>query len=146
MFAEKRPTAVSVIGWAWIVLGGLMLLSAGSALVLTSFYGGFSFPFALNTYRLFSVLELVVGSCGLVAGVSFLKLRLWSRIALETLSWLAIAGILASSVGLMFSVPGLPALFIGVAIGMSLLYCVPLGLMLRALRSDKVRDALSASA
>ena len=87
MYEEKRPTCVTVIGWAWSILGGLMCLSAIFALLGSLMMGemmgegvqGHSDgPFVFRILPVLAIVQVGVGVLGLVAGINFLKLRAWS--------------------------------------------------------------------
>ena len=161
MYQEKRPTCITVIGWAWIIIGGLMCLSAIMALFSSVMIGQMShadpetqrnMPTIFKYFPLLAIVQICVTSAGLVSGISFLKLKSWSRNVLEILSWvllLFIAGfgifwvfnwISATSgngpqgFGIMGTVMGV--IFIGI-------YGVPLGIMVRYLRGDKVKNAIN---
>ncbi len=97
MFLEKRPTCVTVIGWAWIVIGGLACLSVIWIVLLTYVVEpGFGAPDALRhggtaivwfgLIPLLLLIEAAFGVLGLVAGINFLKLKAWSRKVLLVLS------------------------------------------------------------
>jgi hypothetical protein len=92
MYQEKRPTCVTVIGWVWIVLGGLMLFSGfmallGSLLIRDVMQGGPAMPSYFKFYPVLVAVQLIVATLGLVAGVNFLKLKPWSRGILEGVTW-----------------------------------------------------------
>jgi hypothetical protein len=149
MFVEKRPTCVTVIGWAWIILGGLGSIAAISA--FAAFLGGppmgTSFDWA---FPLLAGVQLIICVVGFVSGVLFLKLRAGARGVLEVLTWaaLGLAG-LASLYPIVLSLVAGQPMFIGelVILGMiAAIYLVPFGIMLRYLRGARVRAAFELGA
>lgn len=69
MFQEKRPTCVTVIGWAWIVIGGLASFSAIPAFVAWSM-GALDdpkHPWITKIYPLLVGVQFGVALLGLVA-------------------------------------------------------------------------------
>ena len=163
-FVEPRPTCVTVIGWAWIIIGGLLCLSGIMAIFYpitmeltseTHFIAPQNVAGVLVLLGLLAVVLMGIGVLGLVSGVSFLKMTPWSRRVLEILTWLALVYVaVLGTIGVYTmmseagreSAPGLrimAAFWVALVIG---LYVVPLVIMLRYLRGRKVRNALSALA
>ncbi len=157
MYQEKRPTCVTVIGWAWIIIGGLMCLSAGMALfstimITTMMQEEQDAPLIFYIFPLLAIVQIGIGSLGVVAGIQFLKLKAWARSALEVLTWLFLLFVLgfmvfwliiwvsitsahgADSLGIMGAVMG---------VVMTGIYGIPLGIMLKYLRGSKVRNAVN---
>ncbi len=158
MYQEPRPTCVTVIGWVWVIIGGLMMLSAAMGLLasLAAPHPPTSDPRPLM-FRIFPVLatvQMCVAALGAISGFHFLKLKAWSRTVLEILTWL----LLAFSIGFaVFWVRewldvtsqhsntnfGLMGALMGVVV--TGIYAVPLGVMLKYLRGTKVKNAVGAT-
>jgi lysylphosphatidylglycerol synthetase-like protein (DUF2156 family) len=105
MSPGKRPTAVSVIAWTWIITGGFAVFSGIMSLLMfaamptlqseLSHAPGMSQGVGLMTsmFRYFGWLvavQLVLAAVAIVAGIQFLRLRSWARAALEILSWVSL--------------------------------------------------------
>jgi hypothetical protein len=160
MFQEKRPTCVSVIGWTWIILGTLMVFSSILALLSWNMIGENAKAdpeFQQNMHRIMkyfsyiAVTQLLVVIIGLVSGINFLKLKSWSRIILEILTWLFILFIVGFGIywefGWLKMTSGIgPKGFdiMGAVMGVVIIaiYGVPLGIMLKYLRGDIVKNAM----
>jgi sterol desaturase/sphingolipid hydroxylase (fatty acid hydroxylase superfamily) len=130
MSQQPRPTSVTVIGWASIVLGVLAILSSSMAIGV----------------------QLPVGALGLMAGISFLKRRRWSRGVLELLTWLVLvfvvslgAYFLAVWTSMFLQGQG-PSGFwpLGAVMGVVItaVCALPLGIMLKHLRGERVKTAM----
>lgn len=156
MFQEKRPTCVSVIGWVWIILGGLMCLSSAMAILSFAVIGEMAhddsdMPFLFQIFPWIVAVQIIVAVIGLVAGVNFLKLKAWSRRILEILTWAMILFVIgfggflffhiysASSMQLSLGFGIMELIFMIVVIG---IYGVPLSIMLKYLRGEKVKSAM----
>lgn len=161
MYQEKRPTCVTVIGWAWAILGVLMCVAAvmaffGWCFILTDISNTHTrnqqnAPVMFWAFPLAFVGQIVVASLGIVAGINFLRLRSWSRGVLEVLTWLLlifdvgfglfwVAGwivITSRDSPLAFSIMGSVIGTVSIVI-----YGIPLGFMLKYLRGDTVRNAM----
>ncbi|MDP3543404.1 MAG: hypothetical protein Q8T11_13125 [Elusimicrobiota bacterium] len=156
MFQEKRPTCVTVIGWAWIIIGGLMCFSAimgfiASVMMRMQPQGSDALPDIVRIFPILAVLQVAIGALGIFSGISLLKLRPWSRRTLETLTWLLI--LFTAGCGVTMLVPitmghlnqfGIFSAILGLFT--ISVYGVPLGIMVKYLRSDAVKDALTRSA
>lgn len=160
-FTEARPTAVTVIGWAWIILGAFMLLSAGMGLVMSltvpppdpALLDGEA-PFAgiWRYFWLLATVQLGVAGLGVFAGLRLLALQSWARTALELLSWLAILALVGYAifwvinsyavVGAEADELGFARVFAFAGVGVTMIYAVPVGFMIYHLRSAKVRAAV----
>lgn len=160
MFQEKRPTCVSVIGWVWIILGVLMCFSAAMAILSSIVIGDMAHndpdtPFIFKIFPLVAVVQIIVAVIGLVSGINFLKLKAWARSILEILTWAMILFVIGfsgfaffyiystSSLQPSFGFGILELIFMIVIIGT---YGVPLGIMLKYLKGEKVRSAMIGSA
>lgn len=165
LLQESRPTSVTVIGWAWIIIGGAMLLAASLGLVVTASNpapipaedSSSPVPFAgMWAYIVpLAFVQLGVGVIGLVAGIRLLALEAWARTVLEVLSGLLILVLVSMALGWIryfLSLGGDEAgesfgiMFPIVGVFMVGFYGAPLGLMIYHLRSDKLREAVSSSA
>lgn len=144
MFVEKRPTCVTVIGWAWIVIGIL-----GSLAAISAFGGGIAdaaleFGYGAIVLTL-AIVQIFVCALGAVSGVAFLKLRPWALRSLEGLTWvlLALFAIATAYPIVMTSLAGhVIALGELMIIGViASVYIAPLVIMLIYLRGDRVRAA-----
>jgi hypothetical protein len=165
MYQEKRPTCVTVIGWAWIIMGALMCLSALMALFASLMMMGQisamspdaqqSVPALFRFFPLLAIVQIGVAAFGIISGINFLKLRLWSRNALEILSWL----VLLFAIGFMmfwltnwFSMTssqepvGLSIMGAVMGVVVMAIYGVPFAIMLKFLRGDKVKTAIKTAA
>jgi hypothetical protein len=143
MYVEPRPTCVTVIGWVWIVLGGMACVTSALALpaMASSMAPGDG---GAVLFPAIAAVQLLIGAVGLISGIHFLKLKPWSRSVLEALTWVFVllaAG--SSAIPLVLSVRGGAPMAAGEAViiaVIALTYVVPLGIMLRYLRGAKVRS------
>ena len=160
MYQEKRPTCVTVIGWAWIIIGGLMFFSAIMALLSSVMISHMSqansefqqnMPAIFRFFPLLAIIQIGVATIGLVSGINFLKLKAWSRNALEVLTWILI--VIMAGFGIFWEYGWLsmptghsPKGFdiMGAVMGVVIIgiYGVPLGIMIKYLRGDKVKNAI----
>lgn len=161
MFQEKRPTCVTVIGWAWIIIGGLMCLS--SVMGLFSFFmidqisqthatAHQEIPAILKIFPLLAIVQIFIGGLGFFSGINFLKLKIWSRNVLEILTWLILIFLVGFMVYWVFNWLSMSAghgpknFAVGGAImGIVVtgIYAVPLGIIVKFLRGDKIKNAMS---
>ena len=156
MYLEKRPTFVTVIGWAWIIIGSLMCLSAAMVFFIPFMVGdivqdGSEIPLIFKIFPVLALVQISVAVLGIVSGVNFLKLKPWSRNVLEVLTWFLLIFIIGFGIFWVYNwnsvISGdgqlglnLIPLFMG--IGIIGIYGFPLGIMLKYLRGKKVRDAI----
>ena len=146
MFEEKRPTAVSVVGWVWIVLGALAIPTGALYLTVSLFQPDTGFM-PLWYSVLLGAVQCGMGVAGVVCGVAYLRMTPWSRWALETLCWVLLALIVSSAVSVFFVGGGGFGWYFGlIGLGFSAMYSIPVVLMIRSLRSAKVREAMGAPA
>ncbi len=164
MFQEKRPTCVSVIGWVWIVLGALMAFSAAMALLSWNMIGTHAkadpefqqnMPSIIKYFPYLAAVQLLVAVTGFVSGINFLKLKSWSRMALEILTWLLLLFVVGfggytvsqffseSSSNSTFGFGTIEIIFMIAIFGM---YLIPLTIMVRYLKGKKVKTAMIGSA
>lgn len=161
MNTEKRPTCVTVIGWVWVILGGLMCFSAvmgifASLMMHQMVAADPSMQVEMPAiFRIFPLLAL--GQAGLailaiVAGIKFLKLQAWARTVLEGLTWFFLTfivgfGIFWVIMWCSMSSPGSPPGFsiFGAIMGVASLafYGVPMGIVLWFLRGNTVKQAMA---
>ena len=170
----KRPTAVSVIGWLWLVVGVLLFGRSMLNVVLWKIAQAQS-PELLQEYgqraeRLWilgqffrhavaiNVLEGMFGAAAGLIAWGFLQLKSWARPALEAASWILLAFL---SVGVAFFFKYWPVLealapdpgltserrlrFVYGAFGVAGLLIAGTLVMLGLLRSRGVRAAFSGS-
>ncbi len=157
MYLEKRPTFVTVIGWAWIIIGSFMCLSAAMAFFIPFMVGyivqdGSEVPLIFKILPILAIVQISVAVLGIVSGVNFLKLKPWSRNVLEVLTWFLLIFIIGFGifwVSNWFSVisgydqRGLNLMPIFMSIAIIGIYGFPLGIMLKYLRGKKVHDAIN---
>lgn len=156
MYQEKRPTCVSVIGWAWIVIGVLMCLSSVFMLAMMMaddmLKEARDMSFLFYIFPLLAVVQVGAGILAIVSGINFLKLKSWSRIVLEVLTWIFLVVIIVymvlwSLIWFLFPSGFHPTGFLIVlaimAVVISGIYAVPLIIMLKYLRGPKVKNALN---
>ncbi|MDY6845490.1 MAG: hypothetical protein SVW57_15545 [Thermodesulfobacteriota bacterium] len=164
MFQEKRPTCVTVIGWTWIILGGLMFFSSIMALFSFSMISQTSqansqshqdIPAIFKYFPLLAIVQIGVSVTGLVSGINFLKLKSWSRSVLEILTWLLLLFVVGfggffifqwSSMSSPHTSFGFSIMEFVMAIGIFGIYGIPLGIMVKYLRGEKVKKAIIDSA
>jgi hypothetical protein len=103
MSINQRPTCITVIGWFWVISGGLACFGAIGAVFSFVMIGKMSqaHPEALQNmsaiFRFIPVLAPVqvgVGILGIVSGINFLKLKPWARAIVEVLAWLLLLYVL----------------------------------------------------
>jgi hypothetical protein len=162
VFQEKRPTCVTVISWVWIGIGGFMGFSAIMGLFVSLMFTGnpgHNMPGLVRLSQLFAfvaVIQLGMAVLGIIAGINFLKLKAWARNVLEALTWLVliyIGGFMvfwllvciswskAAHDSAEFPIVGAVAGAV-FGVGVSAIYGVPFAIMLKFLRSDKVKLAI----
>lgn len=104
---DERPTAVTVIGWLFIGMSGLMIFSALMSFAAFSMMPDMdeamrempaTMPHQMRglfgLFRYFTIIsggQIVVAGFTLFAGFRFLQRRAWARTYLEVLSWVSIA-------------------------------------------------------
>ena len=160
MYQEKRPTCVTVIGWVWIILGSLMFFSAIMALFSSVLIGQMSqsdpealkdMPAIFKYFPLIAIGQIGIAILGFVSGISFLKLKIWARNVLEVLTWLLLLFIVGFMIFWVFNWISMtsghgPRGFgiMGAVMGVAItgIYGVPLGIMMKYLRGDKVKNAM----
>lgn len=155
MYREKRPTCVTVIGWAWIIIGGLMCFSAIMALISSIMMGMGAqdepdLPLIFRLFPLIAIVQIGFAALGLISGIHFLKLRSWARHALEMLTWLCLLFLLAFMVYWVYEWLSMPSGgstgfgILGAVMGVVItaIYTIPLGIMLKYLRGETVKNAI----
>ncbi len=161
MYLEKRPTSITVIGWAWIVIGGLMLISSVPALFMSvslnsdpSFQEQEDIPFVFRYFVYFAFLQCLFSVVGIISGVNLLKMKLWARNALEILSWILLVSLVffliywsINWLSFQEEIPDDSSSYIGLimAIMITSIYGVPLIIMIRKLRSKLFKDVFTTS-
>jgi hypothetical protein len=131
MSKNKRPMCITVIGWFWIIIGVVIFL--GSVMMLFSFF--VVRIDQINQSILIPLVLIPISILIIASGISFLKLKPWTRKILEILSWLAI--ILSFGDGI-FGVVHLssykPLLWDG-------LFCIPFAIIIKYLRGNTVKNS-----
>ena len=114
-----------------------------------------AFPFFFKIFPLLAVIQIGAGIVGLISGINFLKLKSWSRTVLEILTWLLLIYCIGFGIFWAFSwishnIEESPSGFtiIGVVMGVMIIciYGVPLFIMLKYLRGNKVKTAMEKAA
>jgi hypothetical protein len=110
--SSERPAVVTVVGWAFVLVSLLMLLSGGmglAALLLVEGASRAGLPEAfegapamfyvtvvfLRHFGALAALQVVVAALVLFCAAKFMRLRAWARSALELFTWLSLLGLLA---------------------------------------------------
>lgn len=125
--SNERPTSVSVVGWFFMIIGGLSLLSAIGYIVASTINGNAILSAWPGFVQILIAGFIAYGGFGLLRGSAFM------RQALEVSSYLIVVLLVVYSVSVArdFSSWG-P--FLGLA-----LYIIPLAFVIRALRSRRVK-------
>ena len=158
MNGNPRPTCISVIGWFWIIVGGLMFLSGtiGFVAFLLTLCPAqnenilrHSVSPLLWVVPVVAILQLVVAILAVVSGIHFLKLRHWARRALEVLTWAFLILVVGFGVCWVFmwtttSSARFGITIVGTVMGalITIAYGTPLVIVLRFLRGQKVLSAM----
>lgn len=156
-FVEARPTPVTVIGWAWVIVGGMMLLSASLVLIMQivapppELAEDVPLAWFWRHFALFAVGQVAFSTFGIVAGRRFLKLERWARGALEVASWIVLGLVLSFLVVWVLNAGAMLGADDGIGAGVlivpgvisTLMYAGPVGVMIYHLRSERVRNAMT---
>lgn len=144
----ERPTTVSILGWGWLVVGGLGVLwylaSLGMFInfMMTSPEWISGDPMYVWVGGGSTVVQCLAAGLGAVAGWYLLQGRSWARTALEILSWLAVAefalGVLVATVGMVGT--GAMVIIGIVAVFASGVLTLPFAASVYFLRSAEVRE------
>ena len=130
----ERPTSVSVIGWFFIVMGGLSVISGALALALSA-----SLETESDLVPLWQIIvQIILASSAVIGGFYFIKGSVLSRYYLEVLTWVCLILLvyfLRNFTGFLSS-GGMGAT---VFIINTLVMLVPLGLILYFIRCSKVK-------
>jgi hypothetical protein len=143
MSKNKRPMYITVIGWFWILLNVVLCLIVG-ILFLAPLIAAFqsipdkNIPIRPIFFMVFSLILTLISIFGIVSGINFLKLKSWTRKALEIHSWLFL--IILVGVGFYWTV-----VQTAFSKGLSLLFLIlPLVIILKYLRVNTVRKVFGA--
>jgi hypothetical protein len=150
--SNKRPRRVTVIGRIWVILGFLMLLSAVPNLFPIK--GIDPRAVMIRLLPLLAAVNIIAGIVGIYSGINFLKLKAWSRIVLEALTWWLLISNVAFwfvwnfkhelvSLGSQTYIRRFSAEEAIMSLVITVFYGVLLGIMLKFLRSRIVRAALT---
>jgi hypothetical protein len=154
MDAKNRPTCVTVIGWVWIILGTLMCFFGliGFAFVQLDRLPGAGILMRtehLLFVRIFPflvILQLVIAILAIVSGINFLMLKSWARSFLEAVSWLFILFTIFLYVVIVIQCFMEPSNFDYmcpiIAFFALAFYAVPMGIVLKFLRSKRVKETM----
>ena len=186
------PPGIALIGWLWIITGGLMILSGAAGVfgyaMMRSMGGapettGDALPqMQLMTwmYDYFWIAlagQLVVAAVSIGGGIGLLQLRPWARTTIEILCWLSLVYVFGFAgywwmawnelTMLMYENPGAmvpeSARIFGLDAGvidpeglrvvgwiinavLTVIFVIPLALMIRKLRGSVVRSAFARAA
>jgi len=164
MYQKNRPTCITVIGWVWIILGGILCFSAIMALFGSIMIGNMpqtdpdasqKIPAIFKYLHVFAIGQIGIAILGLISGINFLKLKSWSRSVLEILTWILLLFIAAFGGFFVYqrmpisssqSSFGFGIMEIVIMIAIFGFYGVPLIIMVKYLRGDKVNAAMIGSA
>jgi len=154
---SQRPTSVTVIGWFWIVVGGMMCIGAIFALSgLLRIQRG-TVDLTQGEKQFFKLMmlpatgELAAGLVAIVSAIHFLRLRYWARTVLEVLTWLVLASTGGFAVLFFGSFGGfgpfegfgpLDSSFVVLSAVILVTYAAPFAVVLYHLRTDKLKNAL----
>ncbi|MDF1564588.1 MAG: hypothetical protein P1V51_16200 [Deltaproteobacteria bacterium] len=166
----KRPGSITLIGWLATGFGGLMVLFSPLQLIAPypsaeALLSGPERPvfvfaaFFADNLPLVAVGSVIVGATAMAGGVGLLRLRAWGRALVEAITWLYLAYCLAFTAFAVWGIhsestrqggsgdgfeviAGIFAIVIGLG---GLAWCLVPLLVLRALRGEKVRAAISAN-
>ena len=170
---KKRPIAVSILGGIFIGLGILAFLvgmMGVNTFVSTKQLDKIDFSkfgielpdsfkpflFISQNYDLFTVLQIIIATFVVIAGIYFLQLQAWTRTALEVVCWIGVAIVLVYSLlwgiawlditsqvpqgsdqpSVVFSVFGVFIIIMSMA-----MYFIPLIVIIFVLRKKSLREA-----
>ena len=154
MIQKRRPTCVTVIGWAWIVGGASWVVIGGVSFSVWLAICDQLRPPIPWFVPLIALVTIAVGVFSMVAGVYFHRLKRWARAALEVLTWLLVAYMALCAIGFacvfvfwyITKSGDDSARFSGFAtsvfVASLVLYGTPIVIVLKCLRGDTVRDAI----
>jgi hypothetical protein len=169
---SARPTGITITASLWIVVGVFMLFSAVMGGLLYWIMRPMDMPGmqagelppefiimnrVFQNFGVFVGIQCIVALVGIWAGIDLLRLKGWARSAIEVLCWLGVVwtiGFAGYWVYMWISMTGeaprgagpigtfqLMGAIMGV-FGM-LIFAVPLGMMIRYLRGNQVREAIA---
>ena len=109
-------------------------------------------PTVFRYFPLIAITQMGIAVLGFISGIKFLKLVPWTRSVLESLTWILLLFIVGFGIFMEFNwisvtsdhgprgfdFMGVIMVFVIIAI-----YSVPLGIMIKYLRGEKVRNALA---
>jgi len=109
-------------------------------------------PAIFKIFPLLAVAQILMGGLGFVSGINFLKLKKWSRNVLEILTWFMLVFTVGFMIWWVFNWLSMTAghgpknFGVGGAVmGVFItgIYAVPLGIIVKFLRGEKIKNALS---
>lgn len=171
--SSVRPAGIAAIAWLWIVGGILLLVSALLIWAVLSLFGpvpptavapdGNLIDFGLikslqSNMGMIVWIQAAIGTLSIYAGVQFLKLRSWARTAIELLTWISLVYTLVNGVyflymwdsiaidlskQLLLDANELRILGYAMVVTLTVIFTVPLGFMIKYLRTSAVRQAIA---
>jgi hypothetical protein len=168
----ERPTSATIIGWLFIGLSILMVLSGAMAAMVWSFAPGEEFPpdsnflegepWALRMmFKIFDyfqyliILQFLLAVAGIAGGVGLLQLRAWGRVLTEALTWLGLVYVVGYSILWLTAVASFPVaegappegqffavLMFAIGVVLFVAFLIPFIVVLVALRGNKIRSAI----
>ncbi len=132
-----KPRSVPIIGWTFIIVGGVTVLTSlwGLKLVLSK-------DIYTNPSWIVMVLtQLFIAVVAIIAGVRFMKGSRMMRTILEAISWLILGAMFWFSWGAFITLSH-DVLGKGITIFNFLLFVVPITIIIYKLRGSKIRSYL----
>lgn len=163
---SARPTGITITGWLWVVIGAFMLFSAlmgglGYSMMRQPGIHGADLPrefalmdFVFQNFGVLVAVQSVIAVIALWAGIDLLRLKAWARSAVEVLSWLGLVWTVGFGIYWVYmwvSMTGQASAgpdasqWMGAAMGavVTLVFAIPLVIMIRYLRGNEARQAMS---
>lgn len=146
---QAKPTSLVVVGWVWIVLGGMAILTCAFAMIgmgLGAYVEGLPITTSPFIWFLFAYpIQGAMGVWAILSGRAFHQLRRWGRTSLEVMTWILLAWVVLFTIIWcvlhIYFYDSLMSLFlIGFGIVNAAIWAIPLILMLRTLRSPLIRE------
>ena len=132
----QKPTSVSVIGWFFIIIGGLSLLSGFMALFVSISQEMLEVNFALMV-----LLQFIVATFAVVGGIGFLKGKKSMRYLLEGIAWFLLSALILFYAKIAPNFSSEPFAIAIVVINFCI-FSIPIGLVIYFIRGSKVAKYL----
>lgn len=162
---EKKPTSVTVIGWIFIAITILMVLTGAMGFmafrllqqkeVLMTKDTPILFKLIFQYSYILAFLQIIFAIFVMIASIQFLKLRPWARTALEIISWLSLVYVIIVSIfcvvktGMILSSPGAEStscmfniLGVVAVILVTIVWAIPLIVIIKFLRGTTIKEAI----